>query len=208
VEVTDMAHTHARDVDRQDKTVVTDETHETDDAYEKFGGANTGAAFFGWLVVVGVAVLLTGILGAAAAAIGDAQDITQSDADRQAGTIGIAAAIALVAVLMIGNYAGGYVAGRMSRFDGARQGILVWVIGLVVTVVAVAVGLIFGDQYDVFDRVDLPSVAISDEKLTWGGAFTGLIILVGTLLAAVAGGTVGRHYHARVDKYAARTAVD
>jgi amino acid transporter len=208
VEVTDMAHTHARDVDRQDKTVVTDETHETDEASEKFGGANTGAAFFGWLVVVGVAVLLTGILGAAAAAIGDAQDITQSDADRQAGTIGIAAAIALVAVLMIGNYAGGYVAGRMSRFDGARQGLLVWVIGLVVTVVAVAVGLIFGDQYDVFDRVDLPSVAISDEKLTWGGAFTGLIILVGTLLAAVAGGTVGRHYHARVDKYAARTAVD
>jgi hypothetical protein len=199
-----MAHAD-HDVERHEDRPVTDEV---DVAYEKFGGSNAGAAFFGWLVAVGVAVLLTGLVGAVAAAVGDAQDVTQSDADRQAGTIGIAAAIALVAVLVIGYYAGGYVAGRMSRFDGARQGIMVWVIGLLVTVVAVAVGWIFGDQYDVFDRVDLPSVAISDEKLTWGGAFTGLIILVGTLLAAVAGGTIGRHYHARVDRYVARSAVD
>ena len=200
-----MAHTHERDVERRDETVVTDETHETDEAYEKFGGGNAGAAFFGWLVAVAVAVLLTGVIGAVAAAVGDAQELTQTDAEREVGTIGVAAAIALVAVLMIGYYAGGYVAGRMSRFDGARQGLLVWVIGLVITLVAVGTGWIFGDQYDVFDRVDLPSLAISDDTLTWGGAFTGLIVLVGTLLAAVGGGTIGRHYHARVDRYAERT---
>ena len=32
---------------------------------EEFGGINWGAAFFGWLVAVGVAVLLTGLLAAA-----------------------------------------------------------------------------------------------------------------------------------------------
>jgi hypothetical protein len=37
---------------------------------EEYGGTNWGAAFFGWLVAVGVAVLLTGILAAAGAAIG------------------------------------------------------------------------------------------------------------------------------------------
>jgi MFS family permease len=205
VEVTDMTHTHEHDVDRSDETVV---THEADEAYDKFGGSNTGAAFFGWLVAVAVAVLLTGIIGAVAAAIGDARDITQSDAERDAGTIGIAAAIALVVVLLIGYYAGGYVAGRMSRFDGARQGVLVWVIGLVVTVVAVAVGWVFGDQYDVFDRVDLPSISISDQNLTWGGVFTGVVALVGTLLAAAAGGMVGQHYHSRVDRYVERSTVD
>jgi amino acid transporter len=205
VEVTDMTHAHEHDVDRSDETV---ETHEADEAYDKFGGSNTGAAFFGWLVAVAVAVLLTGIIGAVAAAIGDARDITQSDAERDAGTIGIAAAIALVVVLLIGYYAGGYVAGRMSRFDGARQGMLVWVIGLVVTVVAVAVGWVFGDQYDVFDRVDLPSISISDQNLTWGGVFTGVVALVGTLLAAAAGGMVGQHYHSRVDRYVKRSTVD
>ena len=37
---------------------------------EEFGGLNWGAAFFGWLVAVGVATLLTAILSAAGAAIG------------------------------------------------------------------------------------------------------------------------------------------
>ena len=37
---------------------------------EEYGGINWGAAFFGWLVAVGVAVLLTGLLAAAGAAIG------------------------------------------------------------------------------------------------------------------------------------------
>jgi hypothetical protein len=32
----------------------------------------------------------------------------------------------------------------------------------------------------------------------------GIVALVGTLLVAVAGGKVGRHYHDRVDRYAGR----
>ncbi|MGY2873137.1 MFS family permease [Marmoricola sp. URHA0025 HA25] len=197
-----MTHTHDHHVERRDDTVVTDGTNE---AYDKFGGGNAGAAFFGWLVALAVAVLLSGIIGAVAAAIGNAQDVTQSDAERDAGTIGVAAAIALVAVLVIGYYAGGYVAGRMSRFDGARQGFLVWILGLVITVVAVALGWVFGHQYNVFDRVDLPRIPIPHDQITTGGVVTAAAVLVGTLIAAVAGGTVGRHYHARVDRYAARS---
>ncbi len=41
---------------------------------ERFGGVNPGAAFFGWLVAVGVTILLAGILGAVAAAIGETAD--------------------------------------------------------------------------------------------------------------------------------------
>lgn len=37
---------------------------------EEFGGFNIGAAFFGWLVALGMAALLTAILSAAGAAIG------------------------------------------------------------------------------------------------------------------------------------------
>jgi hypothetical protein len=196
--------THDTDAGRRraHDTVVTEETTDSDEAYDKFGGANVGAAFFGWLVATGMSVLLIGIIGAIAAGVGDAQDITQSDAERSAGTVGLTSAIVLVAVLLIGYYAGGYVAGRMSRFDGGRQGVVTWLIGLVVTIVAVASGWIFGDTYNVIDRVDLPRIPIPDDQLTWGGVITGLVILVGTLLAAVAGGRVGRHYHHRVDRYA------
>ena len=42
--------------------------------------------------------------------------------------------------LAVAYFAGGYVAGRMSRFDGARQGLGTWLLGLVVTVVLAVVG--------------------------------------------------------------------
>lgn len=195
-----MTHIHDRDVDRRHET----EEVRTDEAYEKFGGTNAGAGFFGWLVAIAVTVLLTGIIGAVAAAVGDAQDVTQSDAEREAGTVGLVSAIVLLAVLLIGYYAGGYVAGRMSRFDGARQGVWVWAIGLITTVLAVAAGWVFGEKYNAFDRVDLPRIPIPHDEATTGGILTGVLVLVGTLLAAVVGGKVGQHYHARVDRYAER----
>jgi hypothetical protein len=195
-----MTHTHEDRVDRRDETEVV----ERDRAYEKFGGTNAGAGFFGWLVAVAVTALLTGIVGAVAAAVGDAQNVTQNDAERAAGTVGLVSAIVLIAVLVIGYYAGGYVAGRMSRFDGPRQGAWVWVIGLVATVVAVAAGWVFGAKYNVLDRVQLPRIPIPHDQLTTGGIMTAIIVLAGTLLAAMAGGKVGQHYHARVDRYAER----
>ena len=172
-------------------------------AHEKYGGVNTGAAFFGWLVAVAMTILLTGIIGAVAAAVSDEADVTQNDAERAANTIGLVAAIVLVAVLALAYYPGGYVAGRMSRFDGARQGLGVWVIGLVVTLIAVAIGWIFGDQYNVLDRIDLPRIPIPTDQASSGGIIAGLVVLVVTALAAMTGGKVGRRYHAKVDRHLA-----
>jgi MFS family permease len=171
-------------------------------ARERFGGVNRGAAFFGWLVAVGVAILLSGILGAIAAAIGETTNLTRDDLEGRAGDLGIGAVVALMIVLFIGYCCGGYVAGRMSRFDGARQGLAVWMLGLAVTVVAVALGAVFGSQYDVLDRVDLPRIPFSDGELTVGGVVAGLVVLAVTLIGALIGGTVGHRYHDRVDRMA------
>ncbi|HET6625579.1 MAG TPA: hypothetical protein VFG63_04260 [Nocardioidaceae bacterium] len=193
-------------LDSNDYDTDTDRTrNDYDPAYsedrrrERFGGTNWGSAFFGWLVAIAVAVLLVSIVGAIAAGVGTNTEVTQSDAERQAGTIGIVAAIVLLVVLMIAYYAGGYVAGRMSRFDGGRQGLAVWVIGLVVTLIAVGLGILFGSEYNILDRVDLPTMPIPTDDLTWGGVITAAAVLIGTLLAAMAGGKVGQHYHRRVD---------
>jgi amino acid transporter len=177
--------------------------HETDGeegAREHFGGANLGAAFFGWLVAVAMSILLTSIAGAVVAAVGSTTSVTQSEAQRQSGTIGLISAIVLVVVLVLGYYTGGYVAGRMSRFDGGRQGAGVWLIGLLVTVAAVVLGAVFGSTYNLLDRVNLPRIPVSTEALGWGAVVTGLAILVLTLGAAVVGGKVGHRYHARVDQ--------
>jgi amino acid transporter len=171
-----------------------------ENAYERFGGINWGAAFFGWLVAVAVTVLLTSIVGAVVAAISDSTNVTQSQADRQAGTIGLAAAITLIVVLALAYYTGGYVAGRMSRFDGAKQGLGSWVVGLVVTILAVVVGWIAGDQYNVFDRIDLPRIPIPTDQVSTGGVVVAVAVVVLTILTAMLGGKVGTRYHSRVDR--------
>jgi hypothetical protein len=176
--------------------------YDEDRARERFGGANLGAAFFGWLVAVGMTALLTGILAVAATAIGYSQDITQSDAERAAGTVTLVTAIVLLAVLLVAYYTGGYVAGRMSRFDGGRQGVAVWFVGLLITIVAAVLGWLAGEQYNLLDRVDVPRIPIPTEDVTLGGIVTGVLVLLGTLLAALLGGIVGRRYHTRVDRAA------
>ncbi len=196
--------TSASDVARERERHEEEARRSTEDARrEEFGGFNFGADFFGWLVAVALTVLLAGLVGAIATAVGSTLNVDQTDAERQAGTFGIATAIALLVTLMIAYFAGGYVAGRMSRFDGARQGVGVWLIGLLVTLIVVGVGAIFGSQYNVFQRVNLPSMPIPTEKATWGAIITLLAVLLGTLLAAVAGGKVGQRYHTKVDRVTA-----
>lgn len=175
-----------------------------DAARDKYGGINWGAAFFGWLVAIAMTVLLSSIIGAVASAVGTANDLSQTQAQREAGAIGLAAAIALVAVMLIAYFTGGYVAGRMSRFDGAKQGVATWVIGLVVTLIAVGVGVLLGSQYNILDRVNLPRIPVPTDTATWAGVITALALVLGTLVAAMLGGKVGHRYHDKVDRAAFR----
>ena len=137
-----------------------------DPAYRGFKG---GAAFFGWLVAIGLIALLTGIVGAVAAAVDYAVTIDWNAAEAEAGTIGIVSGAVLLLILAIAYYNGGYVAGRLARFDGGRQGLGVWLIGVLVTLAVAAIAALAGSQYDVLDRVDLPSMPFTDETLTTGG---------------------------------------
>ncbi|GAC1321809.1 MAG: hypothetical protein NVSMB25_16010 [Thermoleophilaceae bacterium] len=170
---------------------------------ERFGGFNWGAAFFGWLVATGMATILIAILAAAGAAIGLTHSNVNADTvAKSADTVSIIGGIVLIAILMLAYYAGGYVAGRMSRFDGARQGFGVWLFGLVVTALLAAAGAIFGSQYNVLSQLHLPRIPIDEGALTTGGGITLAAIVLGTLLTAIAGAKIGQLYHRRVDREA------
>jgi hypothetical protein len=166
---------------------------------DEFGGLNWGAAFFGWLVAVGVATLLTAILSAAGAAIG-LTETSPSQATGSADTIGIVGGILFLVVLLIAYYAGGYVAGRMSRFDGPRQGAGVWVIGLLVTILLGVAGVLLGAKYNVLSQLNLPRIPIDEGTLTTGGVIALVAVVLGTLLAAVLGGKAGTRYHRKIDR--------
>jgi hypothetical protein len=160
---------------------------------EEFGGLSWGSSFFGWLVAIGVAALLTAILSAAGAAIGLTQT-SPSQAGEQAsgsaGTVGIVGGIVLLLLLGLAYYAGGYVAGRMARFDGPRQGLGVWLIA----------GVLLGAKYNVLSQLNLPRIPVDEGSLTTGGLIALLAIVAVTLLAAIAGGKQGTHYHRKIDR--------
>jgi hypothetical protein len=172
----------------------------------RFGGIRWGSAFFGLLSAIGLAALLLGIVAAAGVAIGvsEVEDVTNGDAD----TIGLGGAILVLAVLALSWFCGGYVAGRMARFDGIRQGLAVWVWTVLIGVVLAIAAVIGGSDYDVFAQLNLPNIAVGDETLTTGGAITLAAACVVTLVFAVFGGKFGDRFHRRVDRFAAREYVE
>jgi hypothetical protein len=168
---------------------------------EEFGGINWGSAFFGYLVAVGMAAILTAILAATGAAIGLTEGVKASDVNSSnADTVSLVGGILLLAVLLLAFYFGGYVAGRMSRFDGGRQGIGVWVVGLVVAIVLAILGAIGGAKYNVLSQLNLPRIPIDEGKLTTGGVIALVAGVIGTILTAIFGGKAGEIYHRRVDR--------
>jgi hypothetical protein len=166
---------------------------------ERYGGVNWGAGFFGWLVTAVMAVLMSALAVAGATALGVLGQVQAAVASSEPGTVGIAAAAVGFGVLVVAYYTGGYVAGRMSRFDGGKQGIGVWVTGLLLVGATAGVGFLFGLQSDAIDQLNLEATSAP----TWAGGVPGLVAvavaLVGSLLAAVAGSKVGCRYHRKVD---------
>ncbi|HEV2087814.1 MAG TPA: hypothetical protein VGR21_05855 [Cryptosporangiaceae bacterium] len=167
--------------------------------HARFGGFKWGSAFFGWLSANGLTVILLALATAAGAAVGLTRTSTQ-DATANAQTIGIAGGIVLLVILALGYFAGGYVAGRMARFDGARQGVAVWIIGLVVTILLAVAGVLFGAQYNVLGRLNLPRIPVDEGTTTTGGVIALVLVLLVTLAAAVVGGMAGERYHRKVDR--------
>jgi hypothetical protein len=164
------------------------------------GGISWGAAFFGFLAAAGLAAIVTALLVAAGVAIGLSQ--VKDAANGDVKTIGLGGGILLLIVLALAWYCGGYVAGRMSRFDGGRQGLAVWAWALLFAVLVAAAAAIGGSQYNVFDRLNLPRLPTSNETLTTGGAIALAATAVVTLVFSILGGKAGERFHRRIDTLA------
>jgi hypothetical protein len=171
---------------------------------DAYGGTNWGACFFGWLVAVGLTALLVAVALAAVTAAGASARWTLDDAQAHARGLGLGAAIAVTVIAFVGYYAGGYVAGRMSRFDGVRQGLGVWLIGVLTTAIAVGFTALLDARTDLFADVDRTPGDLTAGDVTLGATATGVAVLVVMLLAAVLGSAMGRRYHRRIDAVVVR----
>jgi hypothetical protein len=210
----DGDRTERLDADRTDRTERTEIVRDPDIGdrrraadhdrlRDRFGGRKIGAAFFGWLVAVGMTVLLSTIATAVGLAIGSSMGLDPDGAD--AAPIGLTGGAVLLGVLAVSYFAGGYVAGRLARFDGARNGLLAWTIGLLVTVLAVVTGLVAGSaNAGLFGSLQLPVFTADPTALTVAGVVALAAVLLVTAVAAALGGRLGERFHRRVDRAAER----
>jgi len=173
---------------------------------DEYGGIKWGSAFFGWLAAAGTAVLLTALLSAVGAGVG----LSTAGGDVQAATkqlsanesaVGIIGAIGLAVILFIAYYAGGYVAGRMARFSGPKQGLAVWIWAVAIAIVVAIVAALAGSRFDILGRLNsFPRIPIDEGTLTVTGIVTVIVAALLSLGGAVLGGTAGMRYHRRIDR--------
>ena len=173
---------------------------------ERFGGVKIFCAFFGWLTATGMAVLLTALVAAAGAGISlasSASDVTNAVQDNNISVdeIGWAGVILVLVLVFISYYAGGYVSGRMARFDGIRNGAAVFGWAVLIAVLVAILGAVAGAKYDVLDNLNsFPRIPSNLSDLTTQG----IVVLVGVVAAALVGsmpgGLAGMHFHRKVDR--------
>lgn len=172
---------------------------------EAYGGIKIGAAFFGWLAAMGMAFLLTALLAAAGTAVSVATGTNPSEAASRGAqnvqAVGWGGAIVLAVIVFVSYFSGGYVAGRMARFSGARQGLGVWLWALLAAVVIAVVAAVAGSKYNVMSQLNgFPRIPVSEGQLSTAGIVALVLVAVTSLVGAILGGMAGMGYHRRVDQ--------
>jgi hypothetical protein len=165
----------------------------------EFGGRiQWEAVFFGLLAAIGLAACLVALVlgGLVAAGVTSFREDAATLVNRvMAG--GGAIPVAILAVAYLG---GGYVAARMARFDGWRQGLGLWLLSLLMVLAAAITAWIAGGELDPAKSISLPDNPIDTGPLShsgWSNLGVGLLV---PLVFAIVGGVLGERFHRSVDR--------
>jgi len=179
---------------KTERQTVTDPYSGIAAARERFGGVDIPASLVGMLTALSTTLILAGLIGAALGAV-DYQTGLEGDA-RDISTWSM---IGGVAVLLVAYIVGGWAAGRMARYDGARNGFATGVWTLLLGGILAALGAWIGSDYDVFRDVNLPQW-FSTDAFTTRAIISGVAAIAAMFVGAIIGGLWGEYYHRRADR--------
>ncbi|MEV6281272.1 hypothetical protein [Kribbella sp. NPDC051770] len=170
-----------------------------------YRGFKAGAAFFGWLIALAMTVFLSLVVAGLGGLAGYFLDYTLTDAREHPTEVGLVGAVGVLVVLTLAYFTGGYVAGRLARFDGKRQGFGVWLITVLVVVLIAGIGAALNVWYDAVDRLDRSDLplrigTLDSDVLLYGALATAGAVLLCTLIFAILGGRAGRRFHDKIDR--------
>jgi hypothetical protein len=170
-------------------------------ARERFGGIDIPASLVGMLTALSTVLILAGLVGAAVGVVG-----YQTGLEENAEDLSIGSLIGGVAILFVAYLIGGWAAGRMARYDGARNGFATGIWTLVFAAILAALGAWAGSEYDVFQNVELPQWFDRD-ALTVAAIASGIGAILAMFVGGIIGGFWGERYHRRADTTIANTHV-
>ena len=171
---------------------------------DMYGGVDWLASFIGFIFALVAGSLFSLVAGLVVAPLGVSMDLAGAEIGPAAIT-----GLVLVAILVFLTYFfGGYVAGRLARFDGGRNGamLLLWT-GVTVLVLALINAVLSGFLPEGISE-DIDNLIQNNLLSTVGGlsglGIAGVLIFVGALLVALLGGflggRLGSRYHAEIDR--------
>jgi hypothetical protein len=169
---------------------------------DAFGGMKFGSCFFGWLTAMGTAVILAALVTGVGAALGLSRELeTAGTTPQQTESVGLVGGILLLAIIFVSYLAGGYVAGRMARFNGLKQGLGVWLWAVIIAILVAVAGMLAGARFDILAQLNtFPRLPLNEGTLTTAGIIVAIGVVVVSLVGALLGGLAGMRYHRRVDR--------
>jgi hypothetical protein len=171
---------------------------------DMYGGVDWLASFLGFVFALVAGAFFSLVAGLVLVPLGVSLNVAGAEIGAAAIT-----GLVLVAILVFLTYFfGGYVAGRLARFDGGRNGamLLLWT-GVTVLILALVNALLSGFlPTGVSEGID--NLIQNNVLSTIGGlsqlGVAGVLIFAGALLVALLGGflggRLGSRYHAEIDR--------
>lgn len=167
---------------------------------DMYGGVDWLASFVGSLIAILTGLMLLALAGLVLVPLG----FTLNLAGRQIGAAIITGLVVVGLAILLAYMFGGYVAGRMARFDGGRNGMMsvAWSLTLVLLVAAVG-SFLPGNLFDVLQgfvqNTVLPTVGgLTELGLIGAGIIAGALLLA--ILGGFLGGRLGTRYHNGIDR--------
>ena len=179
--------------------------HPVTEVWHRYGGGDIPATIGGLLAAIGTMIILGGVITGGAGNI--AYQTGVFDDDGNVEELSIAGTVAAIVVLFVSFIVGGWVASRMARFDGARNGLIVALWFSVLVVVFGALGIWAGAEYNVFATLDLPDWVShwDNQDVTTATALLASAAALVTYAGGYLGGVLGDVYNTRANAALANT---
>jgi hypothetical protein len=170
---------------------------------DMYGGVDWLASFLGFVFTVVLAAVFSAIAGLVLVPFGFPPELSGG----QLGASVLTGLAVLGVLIFLTYFFGGYVAGRLARFDGGRNGamVLAWtfIVALILALVAVVFsGFLPSGTADVIRNLAQGTASAVGNLANAGvtGIVVGVAALFLALLGGFFGGRLGSRYHTEIDR--------